>query len=70
MIPARSPSPKRAQIAHRQGQVQERRLSPIVVSTAKGLPVVSSWSLLRALRLLMAALARSGVPVGVIWRPG
>jgi len=42
MMPARWASPSRAQTAQRQGQVQERRLSPIVVSTVKGLPVASS----------------------------
>ena len=60
-MPARSPSPSRAQTAQRQGQVQERRLSPMVVSTAKGL--LSPWSLLRA-------LSETDGGLGEIRRPG
>ena len=55
MSAARSASPRRAHIAQRQAQVQDRRLSPVEP---------------RAASETAAALASSGVRSREIWRPG
>ena len=67
MMPARSPSPNRADMAPRQGQVQDALAVAMGGVDAEGR---SPWSLLRALSEDLWLSARSGVRVGPNCRPG